>query len=86
MISSCIVNFTCDQLHIYVERTYIYSLLLRSTHTVYFNFFAEYYIFYYCVMGLSLITFLMLMIKGGNRIKFTPEEKENDKGKKKSKK
>lgn len=85
ILTTCIVQFTCEQLKSLVKTAYFYKLFVMTKHTAFFYVFWEYSIFSFFVMIVSVTTLITLILRGGRRLKFSELEKTMKKNSKKGK-
>ena len=85
ILTTQIVQFTCDILNRYAMDSYFYQQLVINKYTNFFYYFTQYNIFYYALCAVSLFTLIFFIVRGGHRIKFSEIEKEMNKKNKKGK-
>ncbi|CDW87933.1 UNKNOWN [Stylonychia lemnae] len=81
VLTTYIVQFTCEQLNSLVNTAYFYKLIMKTKYCTFFYVFSKYSIFSFFLMIVSIITFFTLVIRGGRRIKFSELEKNMKGGK-----
>eukprot|EP00347_Sterkiella_histriomuscorum_P002802 403366747 len=89
VLTTYIVQFTCEQLNSLVQSAYFYQLIVKTKYCTFFYVFSQYGVFSFFIMFVSIITMITLLIRGGRRINFSELEGsmkgKNGKNKSKSK-
>ena len=76
IFSTAILHLTCHQLNLIVtgEPSYLHQVLALANYTKFFKLISQYKVFSLALIIVSFFTLLILLIRGGPRLKFSELE------------
>jgi len=83
-LTSSIIQFNCQELRLYLHKTYVFQLFVKIKNANGFIYFFKYNVFIYATIGVSVLTLLFLLVKSGMRIRFSDDKKKKKKDSEKS--